>query len=189
MLFVFGVLFQSLLKSNALPEYGKPKCAAVFFVDRSQCLHETGYCKRRFTYLPQVQGNGDLPEMRDQGSCTDAGRFGRHCIEALHRGGRSRTNQEGSIRRWLVPSKQFPSKRRLGRGSGAKRSWGGSPRASDRPGLSGRLMLRPSPFVGGEGYVLRISSTVLGAVRFHEMCYLYLVFTARLDTKICPVTP
>ena len=60
-----------------------------------------------FTYIPQVESNGDLPEMRDQGSCTDAGRFGKHCIEALHRGGRSRTNQEGSIRGGLVPSKQF----------------------------------------------------------------------------------
>ena len=46
---------------------------------------------------------------------------------------------------------------------------GRQPPASDRPGLSGRLMLIPSPFVGGEVYVLRISVTVNGTVRFHEM--------------------
>ena len=37
----------------------------------------------------------------------------------------------------LVPSKSFPSKRRLGRGSVAKRSWGGSPRHRTDPACPG----------------------------------------------------
>ena len=36
-----------------------------------------------------------------------------------------------------VPSKPFPSKRRLGRGSVAKRSWGGSPRHRTDPACPG----------------------------------------------------
>lgn len=71
-------------------------------------------------------------------------------------------------RMWIVPSKQFLPKG--GSGGEAERSGAGAAApASDRPGLSGRLMLRPSPFVGGEGYVLRISGTVDGTARFHEM--------------------
>ena len=41
---------------------------------------------------------------------------------------------------------------------------GRQPPASDRTGLSGRLMLRPSHWLWGEGYVLRLSSMVDGAL-------------------------
>lgn len=63
----------------------------------------------------------------------------------------------------------IPIQKETRAGKRSEAELGRQPPASDRPGLSGRLMLRPSPFVGGEGYVLRISSTVLGAARFHEM--------------------
>ena len=63
----------------------------------------------------------------------------------------------------------LPIQKEARAGKRSEAELGRQPPASDRPGLSGRLMLIPSPFVGGEVYVLRISVTVNGTARFHEM--------------------
>lgn len=70
----------------------------------------------------------------------------------------------------LEPSKQFQSKWDARAGKRSEAELGRQPPASDRSGLSGRSMLRPSPLSWwGEVYVLRISVTVNGALGFHEM--------------------